>query len=476
MNIIRKIGRWISNMLFFNNAKEVFEFEPLTFPLSERYISQCLDIYRGHPYWVKPNGNITTINLAKSVCSEVARLVTLGIHIEVSGENERAKYLQKQIDDAFFNLRHWVEYGMASGTIILKPTGDSIEVVTPENFTITNVKNGEIRGIVFSEQIQSADGKKWYSRLEYHRFAENGDYLVDNKTYISDSASDIGKSIDIAKTPWSALSESVAMQNIEKPLFGVLRTPSANHIEIDAPVSLPIFADAIEELKDLDIAYSRNAGEIADSQRIVLMDSDRLIPTKGKSSPAMWDRTRQSMELPHYVRNVEGNGDGNFYQEINPNLNTSIRIEGINNLLSQISYKCGFSNGYFSFNEKTGLATATQVEADQQRTIQLIKDCRDKLECALDDVIEAVSKFADLYDLAPVGTYEVVYDFGDITYSYAEDKAVWWNYVVQGKMPLWRYYVKFEGMTEEEAKEIEQEMAMSQMQTQLAGLFGGGDE
>ena len=73
----------------------------------------------------------------------------------------------------------------------------------------------------------------------------------------------------------------------------------------------------------------------------------------------------------------------------------------------------------------------------------------------MDDLIYALSKFADLYDLAPVGEYETVYGFGDITYNYEEDKARWWGYVQAGKVPFWKYLTKFENMSEEEAKELE---------------------
>lgn len=69
-------------------------------------------------------------------------------------------------------------------------------------------------------------------------------------------------------------------------------------------------------------------------------------------------------KLPHYVKNVFGNGTESFYQEIVPSLNTDIRITGINNLLSFVGFKCGYSNGYFVLDEKTGMVTATQVEAD----------------------------------------------------------------------------------------------------------------
>jgi A118 family predicted phage portal protein len=162
------------------------------------------------------------------------------------------------------------------------------------------------------------------------------------------------------------------------------------------------------------------------------------------------------------VRMVAGDGKETYYQEINPELNTEARIKGINNLLSQIGYKSGFSNGHFVFSETTGFQTATGVEAAQQRTIQTTKDVRDKLESCVKNLVYALNVFADLYTLAPAGTYEIALDFGDITYNRDEDRARWWGYVVAGKVPAWKFFVKFEGMTEDEAKEMVAEAAPKQ--------------
>jgi hypothetical protein len=151
-----------------------------------------------------------------------------------------------------------------------------------------------------------------------------------------------------------------------------------------------------------------------------------------------------------------------MYQEINPTLETDVRLAGINALLSEIGFKCGFSNGAFVFNEKSGVATATQVEADQQRTIQLIADNRHQLQNCLEGLIYALDKFADLYNLAPSGSYKVEYNFSDILYSYEADKQQWWSYVMAGKMAPWRYFVKFEGFTESEAKAIQEEMQQNE--------------
>lgn len=447
-------------MLLKSRAKEEFNIETIGSDQMSAWINECVRIYQGNPCWLDEDDHIDTVNFAKAICSEVARLTTLGIGIHVDG-SARADWLQKQIDKVYFQLRHWVEYGSAYGTIILKPNGNSIDLYTPDQFEITHVTNGEIDGVVFCNSEKQ--GKKWYTRLEYHRF-ENDLYRITNKCFVGDSPNDTKERIDLELTPWAELVEEAAVQNVESTLFGVLRMPHANNIELNSPFGLPVFSEAIQELRDLDIAYSRNSKEIVDSKRTVLLDSDSMIEsgTKVVNTAHAFESRRKQLGLPDMVRNVKGDGREMFYQEINPSLNTETRLKGINALLSQIGYKVGFSNGYFVFNETSGIQTATQVEAEQQRTIQLVKDVRDKLESCLNGLIYAVNVFADLYDLAPAGAYEVTYDFGDITYNKEEDRARWWGYVTSGKVPPWMFFSKFEGMSETDAKEMVEEAAPKQ--------------
>ena len=444
-------------MLLKSKAKEEFNVVPLTSAEFEGLIERCSMIYKGAPDWVNDDDHIKTINFAKSICSETARLTTLAAGIHVDG-SARAEWLQSEIDKIYFKLRGWVEYGCAYGTIILKPNGESIDLVTPDRFIVTEQSNGDITGAIFIFSESSDDLKKNYTRLEWHRFTENG-YTITNKCYVGTSKNNASKEIDISQTPWAGMMEEAVIENVEKPLFGVFRTPHANSVDIDSPMGLPVFYDALEELADLDVAYSRNAKEILDSARILLLDSDRMTPTGGKIEDISrsFQSARAAMGLPDMVKNVYGDGSNTFYQEINPSLNTDTRLSGINALLSQIGYKIGFSNGYFVFNESSGIQTATGVEAEQQRTIQFIKDVRDKLEDCLRGLVYAMSKMADLYNLAPLGEYEVVFDFGDITYNRDEDRSRWYGYVVSGKIPFWYYLVKFEGFTEEEAKVLEKE-------------------
>lgn len=465
MSVFTRIKRWIESM-FKQKAKEEFEIKQVNSSTMDGLIATCGRIYKGNADWINADDNIVSINFAKTLCSEVARLATLAIKIQIDG-SARADWMQNVIDrTTYFQLRHWIEYGCSYGTIILKPSGDKIAMYIPDDFIVVDHDNENITAAVFIDHaVENGD---YFTRLEYHRF-EDDLYRVTNRCYIGTDKEDTGRAIDIELTPWAGLQPEVAITGLDRPLFAVFRTPEANNVEVNSPLGLPVFHAALDELRDLDIAYSRNSEEIFDSSRTVLMDSDMLVPGGNRIDNTVkgFEQRREQMKLPRYVKSVYGNGTDEVYHEINPTLNTDARLVGINNLLSQIGFKCGFSNGYFVLDQKTGMITATQVESDDRRTIQTIKDVRDKLESCMNDLLYALNAFADLYNLAPAGTYEPVYDMGDITYNREEDRQRWWQYVQTNKVPAWMYFVKFEGMSEEDAKAMVEEAKASE-----PALFG----
>lgn len=451
--------------MFSSKAKEEFDIDVLFSLQMEKEIKKWERIYAGFPDWVDKEEEIKTINFAKTVTSETARLACLDLSIKLDG-SARAEYIQTVIDNMFDKIREYVEKCGVCGTVVLKPNGSGVECLDPSRFLVTETDGNNIRGMIFFDYYNVSN--RYYTRMEYHRFVGEN-YFVSNRCYMSKSKGTLGEKINIANSPWRELSEDTYIENLEKPLYAVLKTPMANHIDPASPLGISIFAEGIEELKDLDIAYSRNTGEIKDSRRMVLVD-ERMIKL-----PSVRDENgnvlQRAMKMPKYIRKVMASDNADdFYQEVNPQLNTTVRIEGINNILSILAYKCGYSNGYFSFDAMQGIQTATGVEVSQQRTIQFIKDIRDRLQAAMDDLIYSIDKYADLYDLAPLGEYEVVYGFGDICYSYEEDKKTWWGYVQAGKVPFWKYLTKFENMSEEEAKELE--AAGKEANKPDDGLFG----
>ena len=114
-------------MLTNSKIKDEFDVKPITSDQMERWVQMCVDAYQGNPPWLDEDEGIDTVNFAKAVCSETARLAMLatGIHAEGSA---RADWMQEQIDRIYNQLRAWVEYGCAYGTVILKPNGAGIDL------------------------------------------------------------------------------------------------------------------------------------------------------------------------------------------------------------------------------------------------------------------------------------------------------------------------------------------------------------
>ena len=456
---------WIQGVwkrMFRSDVEKVFGTDALVSEVMEAWITKYDRITEGKPEWQNPDDQVRSINFAKYIDDVTAGLVTLDLGIALSG-SIRADWLQKQADYVLSAITDKTSEALGNVGIMFKPNGQNVDYIEPGCFfpTATN-SNGDVLGCIFVTRLQK--GKKWYSRFEWHRFEESGEgnlYAIGNRAFVSNRPDGKGKECSLQEVPeWSMLQPDVYIRDLEKPLYAYFKNPASNTIDRGSSLGVPIWHNCIRELRDLDIAWSRKGTEIEDSKHITFLPQS-----------AVRFADMHNINLPRMIQGVEmGTGvdsDNNIHEHV-ATLLTEQRIKDINSNLAMISTKCGFSQGMFQLDEKTGMMTATQVEADDQETIRTVKNIRDALKKCMDDLLYALNAMADLYSLAPAGPYEVDYSFGDITYSYQEDMQNWWKYRVQGDVPPWMYYVKFEGMSEEEAKKMVEEA-----QPEEPELFGG---
>lgn len=419
-------------------------------------------ISSGKPPWLDAEDGIETINMAKHISDTRAKLITLDIGITCSG-SARADYLQGLLDDLLKRLPDKVADAVRLGGMMLKFNGQTWDFILPGDFGITKMDgNGDIVGAVFAQHISHHDAH--YTRLEYHRF-DGEKYIITNRAFRCQKFFNgdyrLGAPVPLAEIDeWAELPEEITLTKLEKPLFAYFRMPGANTIDPTSPLGLSAFANAIPELKAVDIAVSRKNREVEDSTHITFVGQ------------ALIKYSRENgIKLPRFVEGL-GTGlndnDTTAIHEHTPTLLTDERIKDINFNLSMAGVKCGFSEGVFVMDGQTGVVTATQIESDDRDTIQTIKTDRDALQDAIKQAIYGADALASLMNLSPLGKYELEFSFGDITYSYEEDKACWRSYVAQGWVPAWRYLVKFEKMSEEEAKALTEEAAPKDE----PGLFG----
>ena len=449
MGIFGKIKAVWDRMLGRKDIEQIYNVEYNRSPEMVAAIDKYKDMRSGLPPWCM-DGKIRPTRFSNVICREIANLTLFNVDVQIDGNAE----LQKQVEKVMNTLQEKQEESCSSCGLMIKSTGDGLEFLDPEYFVITETNsNGDVLAAIFFSYIRKGD--LFFEKTEYHRFEEMANervYRISSKAFRSKRKDELGTEIPLDSVPeWKDIEPEVTVRGLEEPLFAYWKNPFANTIDKESPLTVPVFSECIEELRWLDIALNMFGDETEDSRHVTYVPQTAIEYAE-----------QHSIRLPRFVQGIEmGTNEDNIKEHV-PTMQVAERVAGINFLLSVIGYKCGFSNGYFSFDESRGIQTATQVESDDRRTLHTIEAFRTILDGKHHDgiihkIIYMLYATGTANGTIPTTNYEVACEFEDLVYNLEDDRARWWNYVTQGKVPAWMYFVKFEGMTEQEAKAMVEE-------------------
>lgn len=477
-------------MLFKTDVEKAFSVETYLSPEMENAIRLWEQLENGKPPWV--DKDTRTIRFSNTVARELAKLITQNIDIKVQpkyGTGDKAQFIQTAIDNHFLkNAQANMEKVIRMGGIMAKWNGSGIDYITPDRFLVTEFdSNGEILGVIFFSYYNKGD--KFYTRAEWHRYEDStrknevGEteavrlYRVSNKAYVSDKYDEIGREIPLKKTKWADIVPEFQAENLERPLYTYIKNPYSNTIDPDSPLGVSCFSECIEELRWLDIAMSAMGTETETSAPMMMVDQS-----------VIQYANMHNIKLPKFVANtgLDLSGDGSKpVEQWQPQLQVTSRVEGINFYLSIISYKTGFDPGFFVFDgQNISMATATQVESTERRTVNTVLSYRsllDRPNSNGDGRIGAIHDIAYIIDAMSVingdsapqeyGNYELFCDFADITENKQEDMMMDYQLAQNGYISKVRFLVMHRGFTEEKAREMVAE-AKKEKEQGNARLFG----
>ena len=132
---------------------------------------------------------VKSLNLPASICSEMARLVTMEAEIGITGSH-RAELIGESLKKFLTNIQVYTEYACSVGGIVFKPYlsdgGIAVDVVRAGDFfPVAFDSAGDISAAIFPEYKRV--GKKLYTRLEYQAY-ESGHYIIQNRAFVSRKA------------------------------------------------------------------------------------------------------------------------------------------------------------------------------------------------------------------------------------------------------------------------------------------------
>lgn len=394
--------------------------------------------------WTRMYESREGLRLPAAISSEMARLITLELRSGISG-SKRAEYLDREYQKLIENIKIPIELGCAYGGVVFKPyytKGEiAIDFVRAEDFYPTAFDGfGRITGAVFVQKI--CDEGIFYTRLERHSLSKNT-YRIENRAYQSKSPSVLGREIPIKTVDaWANLATDIEIGNVKAPLFGYFKPSLANSIDKMSPLGVSVFGNATNLIDDANAQYERLLWEFKSGERALIANS-MAFRTDKNGKPQLPDR--------RLYRTLDVD-DVDFFREWSPEFRDENIIRGLDRIFRQIEFNCGLAYGTLSGVDHTE-KTAEEIRASKQRSYATICDNQKALRRALSDLVYAMDVWCTLYNLAPIGKYEVSFEFDD---SIAADRKTEFGekceLVGMGVMQPWEMRAWYFGEKEDTAK------------------------
>ena len=364
-------------------------------------IRQCADIYNHKAPWL--DEETKSLNVGKTICEKVAKAVT--IEFKSQCEDEQIENIYQRF---LKNIRTNTEYSLAKGGMFFKPfyANGKIKISCIQHDMFIPVKfdsTGELLGAIFVDQITK--GNDVYTRLEYQDLNDTT-ITIKNIAYKGNvNSADLGKKIPLSFVPeWAEIEENSQIDNVNRLIGGYFRIPIANTVDNTSPIGVPIFANAIEILEEIDKQFSRTLWEYEGSE--LALDVDVTAFKKDENNnyevPKGKKRLFRMMDL----------GDEKTWNVFSPTIRDTALFNGLNEWLRQCESQCGLSFGVISKETETE-KTATEINSSKQDYYVTVSDIQGALQTALEDLIYGIDVLMTLYGISHKTAPKTNFDWDD---------------------------------------------------------------
>lgn len=399
-----------------------------------------------------------SLGMGKKLCEDWANLLmNEKVQITLDGQKEQ-DFIDLVLTENNFTVKanEMQEMKSALGTVAYVPrvigqeisesgdivpgnaSGIMLDYVTIENIYPLSWQNGYISECAFSSEVTR--GGKDYLYLQIHHREDNGNYVIENRIYRYDNEQLADEQLVNVKGFENI--PPVVHTGSDKRQFVIDRLNIANNFNYLLPTGIAIYANAIDVLQGVDIAYDSYVNEFKLGKKRIMVKPSAAQYLDG--TPAF-----DPDDVVFYVM-PEDTEDGAVVTPIDMTLRTAEHNTGIQDHLNILSSKCGFGETYYRFDGGS-VATATQVISENSTMFRTIKKHEIVLEQALVELCRILLRLGNTAMNAGLDeNVEISIDFDD---SIIEDKQTDFSRDMQllqaGIMNDWEFRMKW--MNEDEA-------------------------
>lgn len=362
-----------------------------------RHIEPAKRIYQGKPPWrTVTNSGIkkksrprAMTNMAKVICDKLATM-TFSEQCDISVDDE--KY-NDTVSEVLENNCFWERfpeflsrsYALGGGVIkvYLEDNVIRLNYINADRFFPTKWNNRQItEGIFCNDYVQNGF---YYKLFEYHTLQSDGVHIY-HVLRRSDSRSYLGQEVPVSEL-FPELDYEMVFKGVQKPLFCYFKPAVGNNMVFDLPLGLPVFANSIDTLREIDVIFDSLEREFILGKKRIIIPSECVKSTYDSDGN----------EVKYF------DTDDEVYQAFNaddaPKLNISDNtqslrviehVEALKLQLNILSTQLGFSPGTLSFDSNSGVKTATEVAADEKDTLRTVQNNKNIISEVLESLATAI--------------------------------------------------------------------------------------
>ena len=373
-------------------------FPELDIPEISNYFSENIqrwkNIYENNPEWgtVKKTGiyskdkrELNRLNVEKVLADEFTAF-TFSEQVEISISDSS---ILKYVTECFEKNGFWANiikilpsaysFGGCVMKLFIRHENIDIDYIHADRFVPVEW-NGKIitAAIIVSKTTKN---NKHYTLFEYYRLGK-----VAYKLFRSESTETLGVRAELSEL-YEDLPESVDY-GTDIPVFVYFKPAVSNNAEYDVPLGMSVYANAIDTLKALDIAFDSFSREVVLGKKRIIVPSQATTQYYDQKAES-WMNAFDSDDEAYVVFNSD---DAEDLKVTDNTLTLRIQehIDAINALLNILCFQTGLSAGTLSFDAVQGLKTATEVISQESKTQRTIKNNKNLFTEAMEELIQAI--------------------------------------------------------------------------------------
>lgn len=438
----------------------------------ESYITQWNQWYEGnvksfHNYFIY-NGNRKvkqkrfTMNMPKEISEDWSDILwseKCSISLKNEKSQEQFEDLSNELD-LYAVINQAIEKSGALGTCAtvvgvydLIENKDSMTLDVSDAKTRVDVvdvdwifplswNNNEITECAFGS-VEYNQGKK-YVVLSVHKQDDKGIYHIYNHLF-SESNGNITE-LDNEDTVKDFNTQS------DKKWFSIFKPLLTNNLFKNNPFGIPHYANAIDNIKNVDIIFDSFNNEVKDGRKRIFARADMFNYEDGTQRLTFDPNDTTIYQLP------TGATKDDLIQSDSDSLRTNQLIESLNTALNVLGNKVGFGENHYHF-DGASLSTATAVVSSNSKLFRRKKKLEVGYESSIYDLINAICYASTKFGKNNIDTEDMVILFDD---SIIEDKQTEstraMSEVNAGLISKVEYRMKIFGETKEVAEKAVKEI------------------